>query len=65
MTLDDINAIDDYTLRNIRLKYWHLKHKAFIDEQGTPDHLLGKVWDELTLKEEQEVAEYLSGKTTS
>ena len=62
MNLEEINAIEDVRLREIRMKYWQLKHKAFLDEQGIPDHLLGQKWDELTAKEEQEVATYLAKK---
>ena len=65
MTLEQINAIEDYGLRNIRMKYWNLKHQAFLDEHGIPDHLLEKTWDELSIKEEQEVTEYLLAKSNT
>lgn len=60
MNNEEINKIDDLGLRNIRLKYWELKHKAFLDEHGIPDQELGKVWDMLTEKEEKEVSSYLA-----
>lgn len=63
MTLEEINAIEDYELRRIRLKYWKLRHDAFMDEQGVPDSRLGQTWDELSAREEQEIADYLSGIT--
>ena len=59
MNINEINNIKDYNLREIRLKYWNLRHKAFLDEHGISDQDLGKVLDELTTKEEKEVTEYL------
>lgn len=60
MNREEIMKIQDVGVRNIRLKYWELKHKAFLDEHGIPDQDLGKVWDDLTEKEEKEVARHLS-----
>lgn len=59
MNINEINQIDDHRLREIRLKYWNLRHKAFLDEHGIQDQDLGVVWDELSAKEEKEVAEYM------
>ena len=65
MTLEEIDRIEDPTIRNIRAKYWNLKHRAFLDEQGIPDTDLARVWEDLSSKEEQEIAAYLaSAKTT-
>lgn len=60
MTLEEINEIKDSKIRNIRLKYWNLKHKAFLNEHSISDHALGQAWDELSPKEEQEIADYLA-----
>lgn len=60
MTLEEINVIEDCGLRKIRMKYWNLRHKTFLNEHDIPDHTLGQVWDDLSFKEEQEVAAYLS-----
>lgn len=60
MTLEEIDRIEDPTIRNIRTKYWNMKHRAFLDEHGIPDTDLARIFDELSLKEEQEVAAYLT-----
>lgn len=62
MTLEEINSIEDIALREIRLKYWNLLHKVFLDEHGIPDHKLGSIVDELTAEENREIAAYLSKK---
>lgn len=59
MNNTEINNIQDLGLREIRMKYWNLRHKAFLDEHGISDQKLGAVWDKLTVAEENEVAEYL------
>lgn len=59
MNIDEINRITDYHLREIRLKYWNMRHKAFQDEYRIPDRELGQIWDEMTEKEEKEISEYL------
>lgn len=41
------------------MKYWNLKHKAFLDEHRIPDNKIGEVFDYLTAKEEEEVSVYL------
>lgn len=30
---EEIGRIENYKLREIRLKYWNLRHKALLDEQ--------------------------------
>lgn len=62
MNLEEIEKIEDYGLQNIRLKYWNLRHKAFLDEHGIPDEELERVWNELDKAEEKEVALYLKNK---
>lgn len=59
MTLEEISTIKDPTIRNIRMKYWNLKHQAFLDAQNIPDDNLARLWDELSSKEEQEIAVHL------
>ncbi|MDQ0090534.1 hypothetical protein J2T12_003957 [Paenibacillus anaericanus] len=52
---EEIKRIRDPLLKSIREKYWHLKRDAFLDEQGVPDKEFGKVFDELTRKEQEEI----------
>ncbi len=59
MNIKEIEKIEDLGLREIRLKYWNLKHKAFLDEHGIPDQEIGNVFDSLTKKEEEEISRYL------
>ncbi len=59
MNLDGIKKIEDHGLHEIRLKYWNLKHKAFLDEHGVPDEKLGEVCERLDEEEEKEIAKYL------
>lgn len=58
MNLKEIEQIKDFELRSIRLKYWNLRHKAFLDEHGVSDSMLEKVWDDLYKQEELEIEEY-------
>ena len=62
MTREEINAIEDIGLREIRMKYWNLFNKAFLDEQGIPDSKLGDVVKNLEEEEAKEIADYLSNK---
>lgn len=55
---NEIDRIENSKLRSIRSKYWHLRHKVFLDEHGIPDSELGTVWDELCKKEQAEINEY-------
>lgn len=59
MTLEEINNIKDPTIRNIRMKYWNLKHQAFLDEQNISDGDLARFWEDLSSKEELEIAAHL------
>jgi len=52
MNIKEIEQIEDVELRKIRMKYWNLKHKAFLDEHGISDQEIGDVFDSLTKKEE-------------
>ncbi|WP_199883661.1 hypothetical protein [Anaerosinus massiliensis] len=55
---EELTKIEDYELREIRQKYWGLRHRAFLDEHGIPDQDLGKVWDKLSEQERKEIEEY-------
>ena len=58
MNLKEIEKIEDFELRSIRLKYWNLRYKAFLDEHKIPDTELERVHEELYKKEEAEIEEY-------
>ncbi|MBQ9940771.1 MAG: hypothetical protein IJO74_04460 [Clostridia bacterium] len=58
MNLKEIEQIEDLELRSIRLKYWNLRHKVFLDEHGVPDAMLEKAWNDLCKQEELEIKEY-------
>ncbi len=62
MNNEEIYKIKDLGLREIRIKYWNLKHKAFLDEQNISDYELEKVFDELDKQENIEVEKYLQQK---
>lgn len=59
MNIKEIEQIEDVELRKIRMKYWNLRHKAFLDEHGISDQEIGDVFDSLTKEEEEEVSRYL------
>jgi hypothetical protein len=54
----DISRIENDEVRQIRFKYWNLKHKAFLDEMNISDADLGKVLDDLCLAEQRELEPY-------
>ena len=58
MNIKEINEIQDSGLKVIRMKYWNLRHKAFLDEHRVSDQELEKVWSKLDEAEEKEVAAY-------
>ncbi|TKI54920.1 hypothetical protein E8L90_05355 [Brevibacillus antibioticus] len=43
---EEINYIQSPQLREIRMKYWRLRHEAFIDERNISDSDLEKVLDD-------------------
>ncbi len=51
---EEINRIENYEMREIRMKYWNLRHQAFLDEVNIKDCDLGKVLDELWIEEQKE-----------
>jgi len=59
MNNKEIEQIEDVGLREIRWKYWKLKHNAFLNEYGIPDNEIGNVLDFLTKKENEEISIYL------
>lgn len=59
MNLKEINNIEDYGLKTIRLKYWNLRHKAFLDERNISDSELDNVCKKLDEDEEKEISLYL------
>ena len=52
---EEISRIENDEVREIRFKYWNLKHKAFLDEKNISDTELGKVFDNLCLAEQMEL----------
>jgi hypothetical protein len=52
---EEIGRIKNPNLREIRWKYWELRHKAFINEEKIPDQELGKVTDEINKAEQKEL----------
>lgn len=60
---DEINLIQDPGLRGIRLKYWNLRHKAFLDEHNISDTELNKVWNDLIHQEQNELQRFRNRNT--
>lgn len=58
LSFDEISRIKDDELREIRSKYWNLRHEAFLDEHNIPDQELEKVWNALKAKELKEIEVY-------
>jgi hypothetical protein len=55
---EEIERIRDPELREIRRKYWQLRHKAFLDESRIPDYKLGEEPDKIDEDEQKEIREY-------
>lgn len=55
---EEINRIENYEMREIRMKYWNLRHQAFLDEVNIKDCELGKVLDELWIEEQKELEKF-------
>ncbi|KMZ41331.1 MULTISPECIES: hypothetical protein [Bacillales] len=55
---EEINRIQNLQLREIRMKYWRLRHEAFIDERNISDSELEKVFDELIRQEQEELQRF-------
>jgi hypothetical protein len=54
----EINMIENHELREIRMRYWKMRHKAFQDEHGIPDQKLGEEYDRIRELEKKELDEY-------
>lgn len=55
---EEISRIKDPKLRDIRFKYWNLRHQTFVDEQRIPDSVLGKEFDRIKAEEKKVLDEY-------
>ena len=53
-----ISRIKDPILREIRSKYWNLRHKAFKDEHNISDSNLDQIWEQLKEQEKAELDAY-------
>ena len=62
ISLEEIGRIEDIGLSTIRLKYWKLRHEAFLKEYEIPDKDLERVHNRLVYEEKCEIERY-SGKT--
>ena len=58
ISLEEIGRIKDDGLREIRLKYWGLRHEAFLDEHGISDKDLEPVYKKLWLEEKIAIEKY-------
>ena len=57
----EINQIEDEELRKIRLKYWKLRHDAFLDEE-IPEDDLDMVIENLFKEEQEKMEDYRKNK---
>ncbi len=55
---EEISRIVDSELRDIRMKYWNLLRKTFLDEHKIPDSMLGNEFDIKEAAEAKELDEY-------
>jgi len=58
LNMEEIHKIKDLGLREIRLKYWHQRHNAFLDENRIPDLELENVLNTIDLAEQEELTQY-------
>lgn len=56
---EEISRIKDDKLREIRAKYWRLRHEAFLDEHNISDAEIGNVFDHLCEVEQKEIESYI------
>lgn len=59
---EQISRIKDPILREIRSRYWNLRHNAFLDEHNIPDTKIGDIWDQIKEQEMQEIENYRKSK---
>lgn len=55
MNLNEIEKIEDSKIKNIKMKYWTLKHNAFINETEIKDKELESVYEEYNKLEKDEL----------
>lgn len=55
---EESERIEDIELREIRSKYWSLRHKAFVDEVHISDSELELLYGKLLKAEQEELANY-------
>lgn len=55
MNQNEISEISDSNIRNIKMKYWDKKHKAFLNEREIKDTELGNEFDRI-----EELEDYYS-----
>lgn len=55
---EEIDRIENLELREIRSKYWALKHKDFINEKEIPDNQLQEVTNKINLAEKKELEDF-------
>lgn len=58
ININEIARIKDRELREIRQKYWDLRHKAFLDEKNIPDYNLEQVYKNINIREMEEISQY-------
>lgn len=55
---EEISKIKDLELLNIRSKYWHLKHRAFMDEVNISDKMLESEYNRIVMNENKKSTKY-------
>ena len=55
---EEIDRIENKEIREIRSKYWKLRHEAFLDERNISDEQLKKIFDKSILDEQKELEAY-------
>ena len=60
MNQNEISEISDSNIRNIKMKYWDKKHKAFLNEREIQDTELGNEFDRIEELEKKELEDYYS-----
>lgn len=54
---EEIKRIENKELREIRQKFWLMRHKAD-EDTNIPDEEIGKAFQQICVKEMQEIEEY-------
>lgn len=58
MSQSEIDKIKDSRVKEIKRKYWNLKHKSFIDEKNVKDVELANIYNKYVELERKELEEY-------